>query len=109
MLFEFVMEKGWNESVWDLVAMIPHGRVASYGQLALMLGHPRRARQVGFALHRSPPGKPIPWHRVINGKGRISFPENSRRYLMQRAMLEGEHIVFGPRGTVNFKLYGWRP
>ncbi|MFB0536550.1 MAG: MGMT family protein, partial [Anaerolineae bacterium] len=52
--------------VYRLVSMIPRGKVASYGQIARMLGSPRGARTVGWALHGLPEGTDVPWHRVIN-------------------------------------------
>ena len=84
----------WNEQVWNMVSSIPEGRVATYGQVAGLLGRPRRARQVGFALHKTPDDMILPWHRVINAKGEISFPQHSEHYLLQRAILESEGVGF---------------
>jgi len=103
------MAQQWNQSVWKLVRKIPKGRVASYGQLAAMLGHPRRARQVGFALHRTPEELVLPWHRVINARGKISFSEHSEEYLLQKAMLQAEEIVFEKDDRIDLDRFGWRP
>jgi len=103
------MAQSWNRSVWKLVREIPRGRVASYGQLAAMLGKPRRARQVGFALHRTPDEMVLPWHRVINARGKISFSEHSQEYLLQKAMLEAEEIRFEDGDRIDLDRYGWRP
>lgn len=73
-----------------------------------MAGFPRRARQVGFALHALPEGSGVPWHRVINAQGRISFPEDSPAYIRQRALLEAEGIEF-VSGSVSLKNFGWPP
>ena len=63
------------DKVYIVVRMIPRGRVASYGQIATYLGHPRAARTVGWALHGIPEGSDVPWQRVINAKGRITIPQ----------------------------------
>ena len=103
------MAQSWNHSVWKLVQAIPRGKVASYGQLAAMLGKPRRARQVGFALHRTPEELVLPWHRVINARGKISFSSNSHEYVLQKAMLEAEEVVFEDGDRIDLDRYGWRP
>lgn len=103
------MRKSFNQRVWELVSAIPQGRVASYGQLASMLGHPRRARQVGFALHQTPEHLVLPWHRVINSKGQLSFSTHSEQYMLQKAMLEAEKVRFTDDGHIDFKEFGWRP
>lgn len=102
------MGLSWNQMVWSLVGHIPEGRVTTYGQIAAMLGFPRRARHVGFALNQSPDELPLPWHRVINSRGTISFPPLSSRFLMQKALLEAEGIVFEEQ-RVDLKRFGWRP
>ena len=64
-------------------------------------------RLVGYALHGLPEKSGVPWHRVINAQGRISFPARSAAYRRQREKLETEGVVFS-RGRVNLKRYGWR-
>ncbi|MDJ0835738.1 MAG: methylated-DNA--[protein]-cysteine S-methyltransferase [Acidobacteriota bacterium] len=103
------MKSTWNQKVWNLVKTIPRGKVASYGQLAGMLGQPRKARHVGYALHQTPEDLVLPWHRVINAQGRISFSEHSQEYLMQKAMLEAEKVTFQDGNRIDMKVYGWRP
>ena len=58
--------------IYEVVERIPHGRVATYGQVAALAGAPRHARQVGYALYDLPSGQSLPWHRVINAKGEVS-------------------------------------
>lgn len=99
----------WNESVWQMVARIPHGRVASYGQIAHMLGAPRKARHVGYALAATPEGRNIPWQRVINGRGMISFPADSHQHRLQKAMLLEEGLLFDAKGRIDFRVFGWQP
>jgi len=99
--------EGFFQRVYDMVAQIPYGKVATYGQIALYLGYPRAARTVGWALHALPEGTEIPWHRVINSQGRVSTSCLTHSADLQRAMLEEEGIVFDERGLVDFALYRW--
>ena len=62
-----------------LLMQIPRGRVTTYGQLAAAAGFPRAARLAGFALKNTPPKMKLPWHRVLNAQGKISFPPRSAR------------------------------
>ncbi|MEE9617532.1 MAG: MGMT family protein, partial [Anaerolineae bacterium] len=64
---------GFFERVYRLVRQVPPGKVTSYGALARMLGRPRAARTIGWALHSLPEGSDVPWHRVINSQGCISI------------------------------------
>jgi methylated-DNA-protein-cysteine methyltransferase-like protein len=96
------------EHIWNVIARIPYGKVANYGQIARIAGLGQRARLVGYALHSTPDGIDMPWHRVINAQGRISFPEDSSSYLRQRELLEAEGIVF-VAGRVDFACYRWQP
>jgi methylated-DNA-protein-cysteine methyltransferase related protein len=71
------------QAYWDVVAMIPQGRVSTYGEVARMAGFPGRARQAGAALRRVPPGMNLPWHRVVGAGGRIVFPKSSSHFREQ--------------------------
>lgn len=90
--------------IFALVRRIPRGRVATYGQIARILGHPRAARQIGYALHGCPDN--VPWHRVINAKGRISLPMDSTAGIRQRRLLYNEGVGF-LGGQVDLKRHGW--
>jgi len=96
------------EKIWQTVSRIPRGRVATYGQIARLAGLGKRARMVGYALHRTPDHWTIPWHRVINAQGRISFPPDSDQYRQQRDRLVAEDIHF-VNGRVELERYRWRP
>lgn len=90
--------------------MIPEGRVASYGQIALLCGKPRNARQVGYALNRGLAGQ-VPAHRVVNGKGLLSGAASFETCDMQKILLEGEHIDITRKEDgwhVNLARYGWK-
>ena len=80
-------DANWYQSVWKVVSEIPSGHVLTYGEVARLSGMPRAARRVGQALRRSPRGMNLPWHRVINAQGKISFPEDSSGWHMQKASL----------------------
>jgi methylated-DNA-protein-cysteine methyltransferase-like protein len=86
------------------VKRIPRGRVSTYGAVAEVAGLPRRARLVGTVLKQT--RARVPWQRVINSSGRISFPVGSDAYRRQRAGLEQEGVVFSG-GRVDLKRYGW--
>ncbi|GGP27334.1 MGMT family protein [Silvimonas amylolytica] len=90
-----------------VVAQIPHGRVASYGQIARLAGFPRNARMVGRALTQS--GADVPWHRVVNHQGAISRRGLDGHDDLQRVLLEAEGIEFGLNGAINLEKWGWNP
>jgi methylated-DNA-protein-cysteine methyltransferase-like protein len=83
-----------NEIIWQIVASIPKGSVATYGQIAKLAGYPGHARYVGATLTKLPEDSVLPWHRVINAKGELSFPVDGQQYQKQRALLEAEGIEF---------------
>lgn len=94
--------------IWETVKRIPYGKVATYGQIASLAGFAGHARLVGYALHATPDDMQIPWHRVINYQGRISLPREDGHYDLQKALLEGEGIVF-IREKIDLKRYRWQP
>ncbi len=94
--------------IWRTVCDIPYGMVASYGQVARLAGMPRGARIVGYALGKHPKEMNVPWHRVVNAQGRISFPKDSRAYRLQADRL-GEEGVELIKGRINLKKHGWDP
>ena len=63
---------GAYQSIWRVVARIPRGRVATYGQIAQLAGLPSAARQAGYAMHALPSGSRVPWQRVVNARGEVS-------------------------------------
>ncbi len=98
-----------SQHIAAIVRRIPRGRVATYGQVASLAGLPGHARLVGYTLHALPDGSPVPWHRVINARGEVSPRSERGAELLQRALLEGEGVVFDGRGRVAFEHFGWRP
>jgi len=83
-----------HEIVYQIVAALPKGKVTSYGQIAKLAGYPNHARIVGNILKNLPSDTLLPWHRVINSQGKISFPQNSDAYNRQRLLLEKEGVSF---------------
>lgn len=95
--------------VYTAVRKIPHGKVATYGQIALMLGWANGARTVGWALRAlasTPTPQKIPWYRVVNAQGRISLREGEN---IQRALLEAEGVIFDENQNLDLKVYRWIP
>lgn len=82
------------QKVWAVIEGIPAGAVLNYGEVARLAGFPGRARMVGMALGRAPKSRQLPWHRVVNAQGRISFPEGSAKARTQRERLEAEGVEF---------------
>ncbi|MGD2179281.1 MAG: methylated-DNA--[protein]-cysteine S-methyltransferase [Anaerolineae bacterium] len=94
------------ESVYRVVRQIPPGRVATYGQIARLLGEPHAARTVGWAM-RASSDPDVPWHRVLNARGCISAAERRVNSGLQRALLEAEGIVFEEHGRVDLAVFQW--
>ena len=84
------------EQVYEVVKQIPHGKVISYGQIARMLGRPRAAREVGWAMRCCPEG--LPWHRVVMSDGSITGGVYAD---MRKALLEAEDVAFLADGRVD--------
>lgn len=93
--------------IYDAVRAVPPGRVATYGQIARIAGR-CSARNVGFAMCSLDSDSDVPWHRVINSRGRVSVRSRGEPCRLQRVMLESEGVVFGPEGSVDLEEFGWR-
>jgi methylated-DNA-protein-cysteine methyltransferase-like protein len=100
-------EPNTNQRIWQVVVAIPEGKVATYGGIAQKAGMARAARRVGNALRGLPANTRIPWHRVVNAQGRISFPAESTPYTTQRERLEQEGVVFKTNGSIDLRQFGW--
>lgn len=98
------------DAIYAIVRQIPPGQVATYGQIAELLGLPGRARVVGYALFRVPLDSDIPWQRVVNAKGMISTsPLRQGGDDLQRLLLEQEGIPFDAQGRLSLAHYRWHP
>lgn len=100
---------GNYDRIYRVVARIPRGRVATYGQVAELAGLAGHARQVGYALHALPVHKATPWQRVINARGEVSARAEPGMDRVQRLLLEREGVSFDGRGRVDLARYQWRP
>ena len=92
--------------VHDAVRSVPSGRVASYGAIAELAGHPGAARAVGAVL-RALDGEDVPWWRVISARGELTIPRLHHARRLQRELLEGEGVEIGDEGRVDMRRYGW--
>lgn len=101
-------EKSVFEKIYEVVRQIPRGKVATYGQVALLAGNPRWARVVGYALHVNPDPGSIPCYRVVNREGRVSPAFAFGGENMQILMLEGDGIEVRD-GRVDLSLFQWLP
>lgn len=97
-----------QQRVWQVLGELPVGKVAGYGQIARLAGAPGAARQVGRILSQLPENSTLPWHRVVNASGRISFPIGSAAYLRQKELLEAEGVVF-KNERICLRLFQWQP
>lgn len=97
------------EKIYEVVRNIPEGKVATYGQVALLAGNPRWARVVGYALHKNPAFGIIPCHRVVNRDGKTAESFAFGGGDIQRQMLEQEGIVFEKDGRIDLSKYIWKP
>jgi methylated-DNA-protein-cysteine methyltransferase-like protein len=105
----------FNIQVWQMVQQIPHGKVATYGQIAKLIPIPSgldekryaafAARWVGGAMAACPEN--VPWHRVINAKGEISLRPGQGQEI-QRQLLESEGVIFNQSGRIDLKTFQWQ-
>jgi len=101
---------GFDQRVWQAVALIPRGQLATYGQIAELIGAWGCARQVGWALRRLPLPSAVPWHRVVNARGCIAMtPSREGSDWIQRELLLAEGIAVDPAGRLPLARYRWRP
>ena len=101
--------ENFYEAVYKLVRKIPKGRVMTYGQIATILGSPRAARAVGYAMRACARYPDVPWQRVINGQGRISLRAEAERPILQKLLLETEGVVFDDSERVELDRLRWEP
>jgi methylated-DNA-protein-cysteine methyltransferase-like protein len=94
------------DAILVTLASIPSGKVSTYGDIAKRAGLPGLARYVAKVLKDLPDNSSIPWHRVINSQGKISFPKDSNMHLLQLTKLQKEGITLSQSNTVN-KLFFW--
>ena len=95
------------QRIHHIISLIPSGKVATYGQIAVIVGG-CTARMVGYAASTIPQHSDIPWQRVINYKGGISQRSSGTGGLRQQKLLEAEGIEFDQNGRTNLKHFRWK-
>ncbi len=105
---ERVVRPGFHTRVYEVVRSVPAGSVSTYGDVATLLGSPRVARHVGWAL-AALTDPTVPWHRIINAKGTISHRGDTGRASEQYVRLRAEGVTFNAAGRVDLRRHRWRP
>ncbi|MEK6556279.1 MAG: MGMT family protein [Bdellovibrionota bacterium] len=98
----------FSRRVIAIIQKIPKGQVATYGQIAKLAGRPHGARGVSWILSSSSKVYKLPWHRVLNSRGRISFQVMSEEYARQKKRLIDEGIEFSESGGIDLKVFGFK-
>ena len=101
------METTLYRKIHQIISLIPSGKVATYGQIAGIVGG-CTARVVGYAASVVPQDSDIPWQRVINYKGCISRRNGGSGELSQQRLLEAEGIEFDLYGRTNLEHFRWK-
>jgi methylated-DNA-protein-cysteine methyltransferase-like protein len=94
------------DRIYAIVRQIPSGRVATYGQIAYLVGS-CSAQMIGFAMAALPDGSDVPWQRVVNRKGKISPRGIGFGSMIQRTLLEEEGVIFNPADEIDLNIFGW--
>ena len=98
-----------HRQILEVIALIPYGKVATYGQIAKLAGIPKHARLVGYVLKHLDQESRIPWHRVINSQGKISVMRiNEKGDNIQQQLLADEGIYL-LNNRINLKVFNWTP
>lgn len=98
----------FTERVIKIITAIPPGKVMTYGQIARLAGSPRAARQVVRIIHSMSDKYKLPWHRIINSKGRIGIPDEEGA-TFQRMLLMSEGVEFTKEGSVELERFQFYP
>ena len=101
------MESPLYQKIHHIISLIPPGKVATYGQIAEIVGG-CTARMVGYAASAVPQYAYIPWQRVINYKGGISQRSSGSGKLIQQNLLKAEGIEFDQYGRINLEHFQWK-
>lgn len=105
------MQADFYQRIGIVCREIPAGKVATYGQIALLCGKPRNSRQVGYGLKYGLAGRDVPAYKVVNAKGILSGAIHFDTYDMQRTLLEadGIEVTRTPEGfRVDLERFGWK-
>jgi len=95
----------FTQRVIEAIRAIPRGKVATYGQIAILAGSPNGARQVSWVLNSCSRAENLPWHRVVNSRGTISLQGEGK--IEQRCLLEAEGVRFDDDGRIDLSKFLW--
>jgi methylated-DNA-protein-cysteine methyltransferase related protein len=98
----------FTKKVLQRIKSIPSGRVATYKQIAELAGKPQGSRGVAWILHSCSITYKLPWHRVLNSQGQISFEIGSHNFRQQKKLLEKEGVVFNSNGKLSLTQFQWK-
>jgi methylated-DNA-protein-cysteine methyltransferase-like protein len=101
------MATEFSTQVIQLIRSIPKGKVATYGQIAQLAGKPQGSRGVAWLLNSSSSAHKLPWYRVLNSKGKISFSPGSASHKKQKRLLQSEGVIF-VEDQIDLKKFGWK-
>lgn len=96
----------FTENIVKTIQSVPHGKVATYGQIAALSGNPRGARQVSWTLRTQTRKHDLPWHRIVGSKGKISIKGDGGH--VQADLLRREGVAVDMAGRVDLDVYGWK-
>ncbi len=97
----------FTQNALDVIKHVPEGKVVTYGIVAALAGKSNGARQISRILHSMSKKHNLPWHRVVNAKGKISL-RPSQGYELQKALLESEGVRFSQNDTIDLKIFLWK-
>ena len=100
-------QSAFSKKVIELILKVPKGQVATYGQLAKLAGKPQGSRGVSWILHSSSKAYKLPWQRILNSQGRISFSVGTAEFIKQKRLLVSEGSVFDERNRIDLKKFQW--
>lgn len=104
----FLAASDFSKKVISYIQKIPYGQVATYKQIAILAGKPQGSRGVSWILHSCSTTYKLPWHRVLNSQGRISFDRKSHNYREQKKGLEKEGVVISRDGQLDLSQFQWK-
>lgn len=105
-----MVQKGFFDKVYEVVRLIPCGRVTTYGAIAKAIGSPSAGRMVGWALNKSFAGQGfIPAHRVVNRNGMLTGKRHFGGYDTMKELLASEGVVVNNDRILNFEELFWDP
>lgn len=98
----------FSKEIIKFIRQIPKGRIATYGQIAKLAGKPQGSRGVAWILNSSSEAYDLPWQRVVNSKGQISFPIGTAEFNRQKRLLVKEGVEFTDKNQIDLKKFQWK-